>query len=120
TSMQVISLSRCLVWAVAAAFAASCHGQVMQPPGTMPGGHHVHVPEPPLHPGVAQPPATVDQPGKPVQPGTPVQPGNGQVQLGTTAGPTPSPAPNLPPSLLDKPANHASVTLSDGSLAVKA
>lgn len=54
----------------------------------------------------------------------PAQPGAAQVELGTTAGPMPSGAPgsasNLPPSLLDKPAGHASVTLSGGSLAVRA
>jgi hypothetical protein len=118
--MQVKSLSRCLVWAVVAALAVSCHGQVMQPPGTMPGGHHIHVPEPPPHTGVAQPPAAITQPGTPGQPGTPAQPGNAHIQLGTTAGPAPSAAPSLPPSLLDKPATHASVTLSGGSLSVKA
>jgi hypothetical protein len=58
------------------------------------------------------------QPGTAVQPRAQVPPA--QVQLGTTGGPARGATPNLPPSLLDKPATRASVMLSGGSLSIKA
>jgi hypothetical protein len=108
--MQVTSLSQCLAGAVIAAFALPCAAQVMQAPGSMPGRRF---PAPPTaqREGVAEPPAAM----------TPKSPaGSPQVTTGATTTPNPTAAPNLPPSLLDKPARAARVTLSDGSLAVDA
>ena len=101
-------LSRCLIWVVIAAPAGLCQAQVMQSPGTMPG-RRIHIPEPPPHQAPSNP-STAPQPGTPSQP---------SIQTGATAI-APNPAPNLPPSLLDKPAGAAHVTLSDGSLSVNA
>ena len=108
TSMQVMSLSRCLVWAVIAALAGACQAQVMQAPGTMPG-RRIPIPQNTPREGVSKPPA-----------GTPTQPGNPPIQVGAVATPPASTAPNLPPSLMDKPATPARVTLGGGSLAVNA
>ena len=122
TSMRIPRLSRCLPWVAAAVLAGSCQaavqGQVMQAPGTMPDGRQVPVPM--TRPeGIAKPPAAITN-----QPGTPSQPGDTPIHIGAVTKPpanaTPSPAPNLPPSLLDKPAQPAHVTLNGGSLAVDA
>jgi hypothetical protein len=96
---------------VAAVLAAACQAQVSQPPGNMPGRHF---PFPPRQ-GVSTPPAAA--PGPEVQ---------GQPSIHTGAvtnapnAPQPAAAPNLPPSLQDKPAAPAQVTLRDGSLSVDA
>ena len=67
--------------------------------------------------GIAKPPAALTN-----QPGTPSQPGTTPVHIGavTTPPATATPAGNLPPSLLDKPAGAPRVTLNGGSLAVDA
>jgi len=133
--MQVMRYSRTLVWAVAAILASSCAAQVMQAPGTMPDGRRVP-PLPGIGPrqGISKPPAAITQPA--AQPGTGKpgiggQPGN---PAGTPGGPAGQPAgavasaaqsallpaSNLAPSLGDKPAGPAHVTLNGGSLAVNA
>lgn len=119
--MQVTSLSRCLIWAAAAAFAGLCQAQVMQPPGTMPGRQFQL---PPHQTGVSRPPEGVPQAGN-MPPGTaPVHTGASATSPNATpdTGPntTANPRPNLPPSLLDQPAAPAQVTLSNGSLSVDA
>lgn len=48
-----------------------------------------------------------------------IPPGQAPIHVGATAT-APVPTPNLPPSLLDKPAGRARVTLNDGSLSVDA
>ncbi len=118
SSMQVTSLSRCLIWAASAVLAVSCQAQagqaqVIQPSGSMPGRQF---PFPPRQ-GVANPPAVAPQPATPAQP---------TIHIGSTATPPntgaaqPSATPALPPSLLDKPAGPAQVTLRGGSLSVDA
>jgi hypothetical protein len=120
--MQVMSLSRCLIWTAAAVLAVSCQAQVVQPAGTMPGRR---LPFPPRQ-GVSNPPAATPQPANPAavpQTTTPVQP---SIHTGATAtapdahATQSNAAPSLPPSLLDKPAGAAQVTLHDGSLSVDA
>jgi hypothetical protein len=67
--------------------------------------------------GVARPPAALTN-----QPGTPTQPGTAPIHIGAVATPpaATTPASNLPPSLLDKPAEVPRVTLNGGSLTVDA
>lgn len=122
SSMQVTSLSRCLIWTATAVLAVSCQAQVMQPPGNMQGRH---LPFPPHH-GVSNPPAVTTQTPAPGQtPGqTPVQT-PGHIGATTTAPPNnsdaqPGAGQNLPPSLADKPAAPAQITLHNGSLSVDA
>ncbi len=132
--MQVTSLSRCLIWAAAAAFAGLCQAQVMQPPGTMPG-RQFPVPH---HKAESRPPDGVPQAGNmpagmagpaPIHTGASASsPNAGALNTGalntgspnTTPNATPNARGNLPPSLLDRPAAPARVTLSDGSLSVDA
>lgn len=87
----------------------------MQAPGTMPG-RQFPLPAPSAGNPMARP-----MPG--AQPETANPPSQPAIHTGATAA-APSmattPAPNLPPSLLDKPAAAAQVTLSDGSLSVDA
>ena len=96
--MRSIRLIRCLPWLSAILFAAACTAQVMQQPGTMPGrtpaqGHEAT----PAHPSAA---------GAAAAPGA--------------AEPSAESSPALPPSLLDKPAQPAQVTLDNGLLAIHA
>jgi hypothetical protein len=67
--------------------------------------------------GIAKPPAALtNQPGTPGQ-----QPGAAPIHIGAVATPPANtPAANLPPSLLDKPAEVPRVTLNAGSLSVNA
>jgi hypothetical protein len=129
TSMQFKRLSRCLIWVAAAALAGSCLGQVMQPPGTMPDGQRMrlpppnatpHVPPPNATPHVPPPNAVPDSP----QAGTPAAPAQpGSTLMGSpnaAPGPSMSPSRALPPSLGDKPAQPARVTLAGGQLSVDA
>lgn len=111
SSMQVTSLSRCLIWTAVAVLGYSCQAQVMQAPGTMPG-RQFPVPAGPQNRGLP-----AGMPGS--QPATAGQPTQPAIHTGATAT-APVMAPNLPPSLLDKPAAPAHVTLSDGSLSVDA
>lgn len=87
----------------------------MQTPGTMPG-RQLPIPARMPTEGVSRPPATTPQPGTPQQPGKPSAAAPPTIQTGATA----TPAPNLPPSLLDKPPAPAEVTLNSGSLSVDA
>lgn len=70
-------------------------------------------------PGATTPPQGVSQP-QTANPATPPLPGSTPAQLGAVPAPAASAVPNLPPSLLDKPAGPAQVTLQSGSLAVTA
>jgi hypothetical protein len=111
--MQFTRLSRCLTWTAAAVFAVSCQAQVMQAPGTMPGAKPLPVPTTTPHEGAAKSPSAPTQPGTPPAAAPAAAPG----------APATTPAanvPNLPPSLLDKPAKPAHVTLAGGSLSVDA
>lgn len=103
--MQSERLRRCLPWLTASLFVATCAAQVMQQPGTLPGR------------GPVPPPAAQGSGQAPEHPAA---------SSGSAAKPTPStdhPAaasPELPPSLLDKPAEPAKITLNDGLLAIHA
>lgn len=122
--MRFPHLSRCLIWAAGAALACSwtgsCLGQVMQAPGTMPDGRRIHVPgvAPPRFPppsSIAPKPSAATPPGAPAttpQPGMP--------SAGAAAPNAMSSARPLPPSLLDKPAQAARISLSGGQLSVDA
>ena len=128
--MQFLRLSRCLPPAlIAAALAAVCPAQVMQAPGTMPDGRRVPVPANPRRPAQsAQPMQGQSRPG--TQPGT--QPGTTPATLPTNPATgsvpfiTPRPGsdlpnqPQVPPSLLDKPAQPATIKLTAGTLEVTA
>jgi hypothetical protein len=105
--MQSEHLKRCLPWLTASLFAASCAAQVMQQPGTLPGR------------GTVQPPAARGASHAPEHPaaepsGAAATPAPGVKDSHAAAGPA------LPPSLLDKPAQPAKVTLNDGVLAIHA
>ena len=102
-------VTRCLFWAFATLLTGSCAAQVAQAPGTMPGGQHVHA-----HASRHTSEKDKDH-AKAAAAAAPQVP---QVRIGAVAtGPA---APAEPPSLLDKPAQPAAVTLNDGRLAVKA
>jgi hypothetical protein len=90
-----------------ALLAAACSAQVIGDPGTLQDGRHI-----PFPPGQQSPPETLARP--------PVTP---QPQAATTVQPSaqPAPAPSAAaPSLLDKPAQPATVTLNGGRLSVTA
>lgn len=91
----------------------------MQAPGTMPDGRRMPLPGIGPRQGVSKPPAAIaTQPGALGQPGAPAgMPGAPGTQPASAAL---KPTPNLPPSLQDKPAGPARLTLSGGSLAVDA
>jgi hypothetical protein len=114
--MQFTSLRECLIWTALAASAVVCQAQVMQTPGTMPGRQFPVVPETPHHVTGPLSPRPNQQPPATQPTGSPQQP---SVQTGATAS-APNPTPALPPSLLDKPAGTARVTLTDGNLSVNA
>jgi hypothetical protein len=84
--------------------AATCAGQVMQQPGTLPGR------------GTAQRPAQ-DAGHAPEHPAAGTK---GAAPAEPTPGNSAGNGPALPPSLLDKPAQPAQITLSDGVLAIRA
>ena len=122
--MQIKSQSRCLFWTAAALLAVSCQAQVMQAPGTMPGRR---LPLPTKR-------ESQDAPGPP-RPSTPQSvPTTPQAKPTGAAAPAANTAPNAAPnaaatqpaaalkapSLADKPAVPAQVTLHDGSLSVDA
>ncbi|MFP5226988.1 MAG: hypothetical protein ACLGXA_05120 [Acidobacteriota bacterium] len=113
--MQVTSLSRCLIWTALAAGAGLCQAQVVQPPGTMPGRQFPVPANPPE--GMAQP-AHNNAPAHNAE--TPAgMPDQAPIHTGASAT-TPEAKSNLPPSLSDKPAAAARVTLDSGSLSVDA
>lgn len=133
--MQFMRLLRCLSPAlIAAALAVVCPAQVMQAPGTMPDGHRIPVPGTARHPAQSAPPMQGQsrpgtQPG--AQPGTtpatlPTSPATGTPPTGSVPFITPRPGsdlpnqPQVPPSLLDKPAQPATVKLTGGTLVVTA
>jgi hypothetical protein len=119
-------LSRCLAFAAAAILAGSCAAQVMQDPGTMPDGQRMQVPGDTPGRRHARLMHLPDGAQRPMMP--PGQTHPPQVTTGSTAhaSATPPPAPAVVvqrpalPSLLDKPPQPATVTLSSGQLAVKA
>jgi hypothetical protein len=98
-------IARCLLSFSAALIAAACSAQVMGAPGTLPNGRHV-----PLPPGQQSLPETTQQQQTPLQsqPGAPNQ------------APAPAASAVTAPSLLDKPAQPATVTLDGGKLSVTA
>lgn len=96
--MQSRRLKRCLPWLSATLFAANCAAQVMQQPGTMPG-------QPQHHPAQHRETPRVD-----VHAGA----------ISSSAAGAAADRPQLPASLLNKPAQPASVTLNDGVLAIHA
>jgi hypothetical protein len=108
--------------AVLLAAAAFCGAQVMQTPGTLPNGGQVPVP-PQLFkhqhqdPQQAMPPQNV--PPQVAQP-QPVQPPADQAAAQQASQPAPVLSRGLPPSLLDKPAQPAKVSLGSGDLSVQA
>jgi len=122
-------LSRCLALAAAAIIAGSCAAQVMQDPGTMPDGRHMQVPGEAAARRHAPARLVQHRPeGAQAQTMPPGQGQHPQVRIGSTTQ-APTPPPSVPvamplrqtlPSLLDKPPQPASVTLSSGELAVKA
>lgn len=100
--MRSTRLIRCLPWISAVLLMASCSGQVMGHPGILPGQAPGHEPihHPPVHHATAAPQATsAPQP---------------TVATGVVKGPA------LPPSLMDKPAQPAKVTLDGGLLTIHA
>lgn len=109
--MQSRRQIRCLSWVSAGLLAAACSAQVMQPPGTMPGQEPAD--QRPI-PGNVHPP--VHHPAS-----------GAQVVTGASTAASVSPAdravesrPELPPSLGDKPAEPATITLGKGLLAIRA
>ena len=93
----------------------------MQTPGTMPDGRQIHFPGAMPRPGDRRPTSLIPQG---VPPPAPPQPGAASNALKTPVAPAGNTAsalpPSLPPSLQDKPAQPARVTLSGGTLAVDA
>lgn len=121
--MQSGRLIRCLPWISASLLVASCAAQVMQPTGTFPSAGPFDQHERPRAPGSTQAPVRVPQ-----QPAgansTPVANGakapNGPGSPANPPSPPAAPRPTLPPSLLDKPAQPATITLNKGVLAIHA
>lgn len=104
-------IARCILLSAAAAFAWSCAAQVLRDPGTLPNGRRIPFPY-----TQQNPPETTPQPLAlpPSSAKTPQQP---------PPSPATAPAPaaiSAPPSLLDKPAQPAKVTLANGKLSVAA
>ncbi len=109
--MQSGRLIRCLPWFSAALLAVSCAAQVMQQPGTMPGQDPAG-----QRPGQGsgQDSSHASQPPAAAAP---------DVHVGAISSNAAGPAadsPALPPSLMDKPAQPARITLRDGLLTIKA
>ncbi len=122
--MQFARLSRCLAWAAVAALTCWCGAQVMQAPGTMPDGRRIPIPgvrppraTPRSFGSDAQPAAATPQAGTPSAASQPNAPSGPSDATAAPAAPAPRP---LPPSLSDKPAQAARITLSGGQLSVEA
>lgn len=118
--MQSTALLRCLIWTAAAAVAGSCVAQVQQPPGTMPDGRQVRYPaigSRSLPPGSPAPHSPAPGSATPSPTGNPGQP---NAAADNAAGSPVPLAPQLPPSLLDKPPQPAKVVLTGGELSVEA
>jgi hypothetical protein len=107
--MPARSIARCCTVLAVALMAAACSAQVMGAPGTLPNGRHVPVP-----PGQELPPDTTPQQPTPRQ----SQPAAAN-QAATPSAPI-TPAAPAAPSLLDKPAQPATVILTGGKLSVTA
>lgn len=109
--MRSKCLSRCLPWVFASGLVFPCTAQVMRDPGIMPDGHRVHFPgslqmEPQRKdPAPSQAPAGAAQAAANSNSSAPLDASGGKAA--TTA-----------PSLLDKPAHPAKITLADGKLSV--
>lgn len=112
TSMQSRSLIRCLSWSVVALLGSFCTAQVMQPPGTFPG-------QPGSQQSTEPPLASSATPTKAV-PHHPAQRAQTAARPAAVAANQPAASPARAPSLLDKPAQPAEVTLHDGLLSVRA
>jgi hypothetical protein len=99
-------IARCCVPVAAALMAAACGAQVLGAPGTLPNGRQMPVP-----PGQQTPPET-----------TPRQqiPSPAPGAAGSSQGAPAAAAALTAPSLLDKPAQPATVSLSGGRLSVTA
>jgi hypothetical protein len=87
--------------------AATCGAQVMGSPGTMPNGRRFPVP-----------PGQPTLPEATLQPQTPQQPQPAPENQAAPPSAPATPAAPTAPSLLDKPAQFATVTLSSGKLSV--
>ena len=105
--MQSIRRIRCLPWLSAALLAGSCAAQVMQQPGTMPGQAGQR-----SSPGSAKPP---EHSGSGAQVVT-----GASTAAASPADSSASKSPALPPSLSDKPAEPATITLDKGLLSIHA
>ena len=110
-------IARCIPLLAAAALAAGSSAQVMQDPGTLPGGRQVQFPPVQPHPIHHAGPHGLQTPGSPA-PATPV-PAATPAPAPTTAPPA-AEVPPTAPSLLDKPAQPANVTMAGGLLSVHA
>jgi hypothetical protein len=98
----------------AAVMTATCSAQVMGDPGTLPNGRHM-----PLLPAQQNPPETTPHPQSiTVNPQAPPTPPD--QAPGLTAPLSPAAGAPTPPSLLDKPAQPATIKLSGGRLSVVA
>lgn len=106
--MQSERLIRCLTWLTSALLAASCAAQVVQQPGPLPGRSLARNP---IHQAAPTPPQPAAAPGKAAALAKPAA---------TAPGQTPESRPALPPSLLDKPAEPAKITLKSGLLTIQA
>jgi hypothetical protein len=99
-------IARALPLSAALLIAAACSAQVLGTPGTLPNGRRIPIPP--------------DQQNLP-ETSAPQQPANPQTQGQPSNQATPAPAAvTAAPSLLDKPAQPATVTLQSGRLAVAA
>jgi len=107
--MQSTRPIRCLTWLSLALLGGLCSAQVMQQPGTMPGQDPAD--QRPI-PGNVHPP--IHHPAE----GSQVVTGASTAAAGPADKATESPA--LPPSLGDKPAEPATITLDKGLLAIHA
>jgi hypothetical protein len=100
---------RCIPFLAAAALAWPCAAQVLRDPGMLPNGRRIPFPDAQQNPPETTPNSLAPTP----------QPAGGQQQPPSTSVPA-MPAVRTPPSLLDKPAQPAKVSLTDGQLSVTA
>lgn len=109
--MQSTRQIRCLSWLSAALLMASGSAQVMQPPGTMPGRDPADQrPLPGNVHGAVHHPARGAQVVTGASTAAPARPADQSARAN----------PALPPSLMDKPAEPAGITLDKGLLAIHA
>jgi hypothetical protein len=108
--MPAKPISRCVLLLSVALLAAACSAQVLGAPGTLPNGQRIPFPS-----GQQNVPETLPHPPLAVQ----QRPGSPQDQTSAQPGLPAVPA-STAPSLLDKPAEPATVTLRGGQLSVTA